>query len=1315
MAKSSIRVLLVEDNPTDVLLLREALAEVRLADFELSYVSQLADARDYLNQTAVDVILLDLGLPDSQGLETLLKLRQQTARTPIVVLTGLADEELGLKALQAGAQDYLVKGQVDGWGLARAIRYAIERQRSDEALRESEAKLRILFNLLPVGVSVLDRERNIVEANPAQERILRLAGDGLNQKEYLQRRYLRADGTPMPPEEFPSARALAENRVIEDVEIGIVTAAGDSIWTNVSAAPVGLNNWQVVVTTSDLSWRKWVEESLKQSEAFNRAVLNSLTDHVAVLDREGNVTAVNRAWETFAQTNGEPTLARTGVGLNYLQVCREAAHQNSDAAEALAGIEAVLSGKQDEFYMEYPCHSPDQEYYFLMHISPLSTENGGVVISHLDITQRKQAEAQFQAVVEAAPNAFILVNQAGRITLVNTQAEKLFGYNRQELLGQPVELLIPPPVRTRHQYDRANFLATPTVRQMGKGRDLFGLHKDGSQIPVEIGLSPLVTAAGTFVLASVIDISERKLAEAALRESAEHFRATFDQAFVGMAHAAPGGRWLRVNQKLCEMLGYSREELLQRSFHEITHPDDQAADLEHVNRALAGELQTYTREKRYLHKDGHIVWVNLTVSLVRDRSGEPQYFIAIIQDITARRQAQAEIQRRNRELALLNQVIAASTAMAEPEAFLETVCRELVQAFDLPRVSVVMFEQENTEIVVAAEVVADAGPSALNLRFPVSRNPILGYLLSHEGPLEVADVQRDPHLAPSSEFTRYYGVGSLLVLPLVIDRTIVGSLNLCDAQPRHFSTEEINLAWSVADQVAGALTRAQMVQVQQRLSTAVEQSEQSVIITDTQGNIIYVNPAFERTSGYSQAEALGQNPRLLKSNQHDAAFYAEMWATISAGEVWQGQFINKKKNGTLYTEEASITPVRDENRVIVSYVGLQRDVTRELQLEAQYRQAQKMEAIGRLSGGVAHDFNNLLVVINGYSELLLSRHLDTASPLRKYVEEIMKAGERAAGLTQQLLAFSRKQILQPKALNLNETVAHTEKMLRRLIGEDIDFVTYLEPALGKVKADPGQIEQIILNLGVNARDAMPRGGKLIIETDNVEFDETYISQHAEVKPGHYVMLAVSDTGMGMDAATKMRIFEPFFTTKDQGRGTGLGLATVYGIVKQSGGDIWVYSEVGQGTTFKVYLPRVDEVMPRLGPPERPAAPAGGDETILLVEDELMVRTLARQVLELGGYTVLEAEHGQAALRLAQQHPSIHLLLTDLIMPGGLTGRELAEQLEPLHPETKVLYMSGYTDDAIVHYGVFTSEVHFLQKPFTPLALSAKVRQVLDGG
>jgi PAS domain S-box-containing protein len=679
-----------------------------------------------------------------------------------------------------------------------------------------------------------------------------------------------------------------------------------------------------------------------------------------------------------------------------------------------------------------------------------------------------------------------------------------------------------------------------------------------------------------------------------------------------------------------------------------------------------------------------------------------------------RARVDAEIRQRNRELSLLNQVIAACSSGLEPRSILETVCRELALAFQTDHATATLFNEEKTAVEVVAEYRDQGQPSVLGLSLPVAGNAPVQHILRAEGPFMVNKAQDDPRLAPLHELLRQSGITSLLALPLRVDSNIIGCLSLETSESRIFSATEVSLAWSVADQVAGALARARLTQVHQRLSAAVEQGNDTVIITDTAGIILYVNPAFERTSGYSQAEVTGRTPRMMKSGQHDDAFYQELWTSISAGQVWRGRFVNKKKDGTLYTEDASITPVRNESDLITTYVSVQHDVSRELELEEQYRQAQKMEAIGRLSGGVAHDFNNLLVVITGYSELLLQRHLNEQSPLYKYVEEIKKAGDSAAGLTRQLLAFSRSQVLQPRILNLNEVIVSLEKMLRRLIGEDIDLVAVPDPNLGQVKADPGQIEQVILNLVVNARDAMPQGGKLTLETANVELDEIYTGKHVGVSPGQYVMLAVSDTGLGMDAKTQSHIFEPFFTTKEQGKGTGLGLATVFGIVKQSGGDIWVYSEPGQGTTFKIYLPRVDEAVAAVEPHLANSELLTGAETVLLVEDEVGVRTLARRALELSGYTVLEASHGQEALLLFQQQPEpIHLLVTDVVMPGGLNGRELAERLKPLYPDLKVLFMSGYTNEAIVHHGVLEPGLFFLQKPFTPYVLIKKVRDVLD--
>jgi PAS domain S-box-containing protein len=385
------------------------------------------------------------------------------------------------------------------------------------------------------------------------------------------------------------------------------------------------------------------------------------------------------------------------------------------------------------------------------------------------------------------------------------------------------------------------------------------------------------------------------------------------------------------------------------------------------------------------------------------------------------------------------------------------------------------------------------------------------------------------------------------------------------------------------------------------------------------------------------------------------------------------------------------------------------DITGQKELEAQFLQSQKMEAIGRLAGGIAHDFNNLLGVIVGFGERVL-RRLPAAE--RREIGEVLKAADHAAALTRQLLAFSRRQVLQPRVIDLNTVVGELGGMLRRIIGEDIDLIVVPKESLGRVRADPGQIQQVIMNLAVNARDAMPKGGQLTIETANADLDDSYVSAHGEVMPGHYVMLAVTDTGVGMDADTQARIFEPFFTTKEAGKGTGLGLATVFGIVKQSGGSIWVYSERSRGTTFKVYLPRVDEIAQQdARPMEQPAA--GGSERILLVEDAHSLRELARVALEEHGYTVIEAASGTAALAaLERESEPVDLILTDLVM-GGMSGRELADKITAQRPGMRVLYMSGYTDDALGHHGVLDSGVAFVEKPFTIDGLLGKVREVLD--
>jgi PAS domain S-box-containing protein len=492
----------------------------------------------------------------------------------------------------------------------------------------------------------------------------------------------------------------------------------------------------------------------------------------------------------------------------------------------------------------------------------------------------------------------------------------------------------------------------------------------------------------------------------------------------------------------------------------------------------------------------------------------------------------------------------------------------------------------------------------------------------------------------------------------------------------------------------------------------MDNSPAVAFMKDEDGRFVYVNQLFERFFKLTRLQWLGktdfdlwpeETARQLRDN--DLAILAED-RPAEIFEVFPGP------DGTPHQWLVFKFPVKDQaGRRFLG--GMAVNITERRHLEQQLRQAQKMEAIGKLAGGVAHDFNNIVTIITGYSDMLLSR-IGPENSMRRELEQIKKAGDRAHSLTRQLLAFSRRQMLQPKVLDLNAVVTNLEPMLQRLIGENIELVIELKPGLEQVKADPGQIEQVIMNLAINARDAMPQGGKLLLETDNVELDEAYARRHIPTQPGSYVRLAVSDTGCGMDAATQSRIFEPFFTTKEQGKGTGLGLSTVYGIVKQSGGYIWVYSERGQGTTFKIYLPRVLAPADSVPPVMHWSSLPQGKETVLVVEDEPEVRWLVRDMLQHLGYNVLEARHGIEAQVLSIQHPGpIHLLITDVVMPQ-MSGREIAEQLTSEHPETKVLYMSGYTDDAVVRHGVLAAHMAFLQKPFTPEALARKVREVLDG-
>ena len=569
------------------------------------------------------------------------------------------------------------------------------------------------------------------------------------------------------------------------------------------------------------------------------------------------------------------------------------------------------------------------------------------------------------------------------------------------------------------------------------------------------------------------------------------------------------------------------------------------------------------------------------------------------------------------------------------------------------------------------------GPRGASLLTMTVAMLVVGYTVRGGGPFVMQTV-------PSTNTALLLYVGILAVT----------GLSLGPATPRHERAER-------------ALRTAN-----EHLAAVIQSSPLAIYTLDPTSTVRTWNRAAEALYGWRAEEVIG---RPLPTVSQDLEDHARLRDRVLRGEALRGvEVTRRRKDGTSVNVSLSVAPLHDAAGRVTGMLSLAADVTEMRQLEGQYRQAQKMEAVGRLAGGIAHDFNNLLTAIIGTTALVLE-DLELEARARLDIQEIEKAAKRAAGLTRQLLIFSRQQVLEPRALDLNALVGNLEKMLLRLIGEDIELLTKPAAGLGAVRADPGQLEQAIVNLVVNARDAMPQGGRLTIETAQVELDRGYVAGHVPTQPGRYVLLAISDTGVGMDGATKARLFEPFFTTKEPGRGTGLGLATVYGIVKQSGGYIWAYSELGHGTTFKIYLPRVAETAEAPESTTGTATPARGSETVLVVEDQEEVRKLTKRVLEARGYAVLAAPNGAEALEIVDRHPTpIHLMITDVVMPG-MNGREVAQRACAKRSDLKVLFVSGYTGEAVLQHRLLEPGVAFLQKPFTPDALARKTRQVLDDG
>jgi len=692
-----------------------------------------------------------------------------------------------------------------------------------------------------------------------------------------------------------------------------------------------------------------------------------------------------------------------------------------------------------------------------------------------------------------------------------------------------------------------------------------------------------------------------------------------------------------------------------------------------------------------------------------DAEGNVKQMIEYTLDITPRKLVEKEIRRRNRELTLLNSVITASTTEGGPDAVMGAACRGLRDAFELRRVTGALFDAGDAVRIVAEHAVPGAALGTGRIVNLDEEGFLRGRVTANE-PVTFEDVRVVPELEKHRAALRGRGAIAVALVPLSLEGEGVGLLWLEHDQPRRFDSSEIELALRVADQVVGSLVRLRLSQARRKLEAAIEQAADGIVITDIDGIITYVNPAFERVSGYERREAIGRKPSILKSDRHDEAFYQGLWETILAGQTWRGRFTNRHKSGALFTEDAVIAPLRDDDDRTIGFIASKRDVTRELELEGHIRQSQKMESIGRLAGGVAHDFNNLLAVILGYAGLAL-RNLKPSSPEYDSVKEIEQTAQRAAAVTRQLLTFARREVAEPRSLDLSEVLANLDRMLERIIGASIEMEIVVPRDLWRVRVDAGQFEQVIVNLTINARDAMPDGGRLVLRLANTRVvPEAPVFEG--VQPGQYVELSVHDTGMGMTEEVKKHLFEPFFTTKDRERGTGLGLATCFGIVTQSEGYIWAESTLGEGTTVRILIPRTEGVdrVEATSPPDE--SMPQGTETVFVVEDEDNLRRLACQVLRQLGYRVLEAENGEVALRVAEGRiADIDLLVTDVVMPR-MSGPELVRRLHAWRSDLPVIFTSGYARDTIDLHAT-SPGAELLRKPFAPSVLARAVRAALD--
>ncbi len=875
-------------------------------------------------------------------------------------------------------------------------------------------------------------------------------------------------------------------------------------------------------------------------------------------------------------------------------------------------------------------------------------------------------DERYRKMVESSQDWFWEFDEHANFTYVSPAIKNILGYEPDDLIGRNAFALMDAnEARRVHQH------FDPIAKKYLPFTHLenINVHKDGHDVVIESSGTPIFDDAGNFRGYRGIDrdITERKQLQQKLTGSEEQYRPIFQNNPQPMwIYDLETLRYLAVNNAAVHHYGYTRDEFLQMTIKDIRPADDVAALMENVERVTQG--LDIAGSWRHLKKDGSLIFVDITSHTLTFNNRPAELVMA--QDITERKQAEKKLLETESRYRALFENMTAGFVLFEV----------IEDGNGVPVDLLIIAANKGFEKAIGLKAIDVAGKRLTEV-MPGVENDAVDWIEIY-GQIAINGEARQ--FEESSELLgRYYSIIAYQAGPGQCAVTFV------DVSERKKAENE-----------------------RERLLQAIEQSAEIVMITDPDGVIDYVNPAFEAVTGYPRASVLGKTPRILKSGAQDEDFYRQMWQELNAGKTWRGRFVNKRKDGSLYHEDASISPVCDSTGEITNFIATKRDITEQLSVEQQFLQAQKMESIGQLAGGVAHDFNNMLSLIIGRAELGM-RKLDPEDASYKTLHEIQNAANRSARLTQQLLAFARKQTVAPITLDLNSSIESMLQMLRQLIGENIELLWLPGNSLWPIEIDPSQLDQILSNLIINARDAIADIGKITIESSTATFDQSYCDRHPGFHPGEFSMLAVSDDGVGMDDQTVQRIFDPFYTTKGFGEGTGLGLSTVYGIVKQNNAFINVYSEPDRGTTIRIYFPRAVAAVDDLSPDENVAIQSGSGQTVLLVEDDTALLRLGEELLSELGYNVIAADSAADAIAFAtEREGKIDLLITDVVMPE-MNGRELAETLSVRLPRLKILYTSGYTANVIAHHNVLDEGVNFLQKPLSPQTLARKISQILN--